>query len=278
MVKVYRPINLEDALHIRLSVHARVLAGGTDLMVKRGFLSAEEHPVLYISRLKELRQITSKKDELRIGAACTLSELLISTLLPDYLKGPLAEMASPAIRSIATIGGNICHASPAADMLPLLYALDAVLCLQSSAGEEAVAVQSFILGPGKTRLGEDQLLTEIRIPLAQGWRCTYRKVGMRRANSLSKLSFYALADRQTGRLRDIRIAFGAVAPTVVRCREAELAILSAKGLPLADHLQPILARYDKLLQPIDDVRSSRVYRRAIALRLLTQYLEKEMSV
>lgn len=278
MANVHRPLNLEDALDIRASGRALVLAGGTDFMLRRGRLLAEDRPVLLIGRLEEMRQVALCGDELRVGAACTLSQLLASPLLPDYLKGPLAQMASPAIRNVATIGGNLCNASPAGDALPMLYALDAALSLRSKAGEEVVSVRDFILAPGKTRLGGGQLLTEIRIPLRRNWRCTYRKVGTRRANSLSKLSFYAVADRWAGRLRDVRIAFGAVAPTVVRSREAEREILSGALPPTADQLRKTIARYDALLHPIDDVRSSHAYRRAVALRLLTQYLTEEMSV
>jgi CO/xanthine dehydrogenase FAD-binding subunit len=271
MAIAYRPLSLTEALRIRSSGNTQVLAGGTDLMVKRRRFSPVVCPVLLISQLEELRQIVRRGDELRIGASW-------SPLLPDYLREPLAQMASPAIRNVATIGGNLCNASPAGDALPMLYALDAMLYLQSEAGGEEVPVQDFILAPGRTRLHEAQLLTEIRIPLRRGWRCTYRKVGMRRANSLSKLSFYALSDRPAGCLRDIRIAFGAVAPTVVRSREAELEILSGISLPPEDQLRRALACYDKLLHPIDDARSSQVYRRAVSLRLLAQYLREEMSV
>lgn len=160
----------------------------------------------------------------------------------------------------------------------MLYALDGVLCLQSSAGIETMPVQDFVLGPGKTRIGEKQLLTEIQIPLQKNWTCLYRKLGMRRANSLSKLSFYALANHASGSLTDIRIAFGAVAPTVVRSREAELDILSAARLGDEGVLPRIINRYDGLLRPIDDVRSSREYRHKVSLRLLTQYLTEEMRL
>ena len=141
---------------------------------------------------------------------------------------PLNEMASPAIRNIATIGGNVCNASPAADTLPMLYALDASVCLQSAAGVEIVPVQDFILGPGRTKLDNNQILTEIRIPVRYNWTCTYKKLGMRRANSLSKLSFYAITLHTDDHLQDIRIAYGAIAPTVIRCQEAEREILSER--------------------------------------------------
>lgn len=274
MVSVYRPLNLREALCIRHTENAQVLAGGTDFMVKRRRFLSEKHPVLCISQLKELQQVYRCADSLCIGTACTIADLLSSSLLPQYIKEPLAQIGSPAIRNVATIGGNLCNASPAADALPMLYALDAVLCLASEGGEETVPVQDFILAPGVTRLGKGQLLLEIRIPIERDWQCLYRKIGMRRVNSLSKISFYAIADHLAGRTRDVRIAFGAVAPTVVRCREAEQEILSGMQLPGSAWLRPIIAHYDSLLQPIDDARSSRIYRRTVALRLLETYLTR----
>lgn len=276
MAIVYRPVSLWEALRVRSREHAQVVAGGTDWMLRRARSLAGDQPVLYVGRVKELQGIVLRGDTLCIGAACTLTDLLLSPLLPDCLKQPLAQMASPAIRNVATIGGNLCNASPAADAMPMLYALDAVLWLQSEGGGEMVPVQDFVLAPGRTGLGEGQLLTQIHVPLQRDWHCTYRKVGMRRANSLSKISFYALADRSPKGPVDVRIAFGAVAPCVVRNRKIEQEILSGAQPLSEDHLQRIITQYDKLLQPIDDARSSRVYRREISLRLLKQYLREEM--
>ena len=272
MAGTFQPINLKEALEFLHSQHALVLAGGTDFMLKRARLTREDRPVLCVGHLEELRQIKISGQELRIGAACTLTQLLQSPLLPEYLKRPIAGMASPAIRNIATIGGNICNASPAGDALPMLYVLDAVLCLQSASGKEELPIQDFILSPAKTCLGGNRLLGEIRVPLEQDWRCVYQKVGLRRANSLSKLSFYALARGRPERLEDVRIAFGAVAPTVVRSREAELGILAGTGI---NDLQQAKERYDRLIQPIDDARSNRGYRRAVSLRLLEHFLREE---
>ena len=273
---VSRPTRLEDALRALSQGNAQALAGGTDWMVRHG-RSAPGRPVVYVGRLEELRQVSLREGALRIGAACTLSQLLQSPLLPGFLKEPLALMASPAIRSVATLGGNVCNASPAADALPMLYALDAVLTLRSLSGAQEMPVSEFILGPGRTALRPGQLLVEVTVPLHRDWRCAYHKVGMRRANSLSKLSFCALSDAPPGGLRDVRIAFGAVAPTVVRSREAEEEILSA-GLPLGpEALGRAAARYDGLIRPITDARSSRDYRRAVCLRLLDRYLREEIT-
>lgn len=272
MAGTFRPINLKEALEFLDSQRALVLAGGTDYMLKRAQVPPNDRPVLCVGHLEELRQITISGEELRVGAACTLTQLLQSPLLPEYLKRPIAYMASPAIRNIATIGGNLCNASPAGDALPMLYALDAVLCLQSASGIEELPMRAFIQSPAKTCLGSNRLLREIWIPIGKDWRCMYRKVGLRRANSLSKLSFYALALGQPGRLEDVRIALGAVAPTVVRSREAELEILAESG---EKGLQRAKESYALLLQPIDDARSSSGYRRAVSLQLLERFLREE---
>lgn len=272
MAGALRPRDLKEALCFLQAQHMPMLAGGTDLMLKRKRLDSQEGRVLCIGHLEELRQIAREGEVLCVGAACTLTQLLQSPLLPDYLKRPISDMASPAIRNLATIGGNLCNASPAGDTLPMLYALNALLCLASASGEETLPVSSFILSPGRTKLGADQLLREIRIPLSPDWRCTWRKIGARRANSLSKLSFYALTKGPPGRLEDVRIAFGAVAPTVVRSLEAETEILAD---PNRGTLKRAAERYAPLIRPIDDARSSQAYRRTVSLRLLEHFLTEE---
>ena len=216
-----------------------------------------------------------EKEGLTIGAAIPMN--MVASFPETVKQYPLLvdaakSVASYQLRSRATIIGNICNASPAGDTLPMLYALDAILCLQSASSIEELPMRDFILSPAKTCLGSNRLLREIRVPLEQDWRCVYRKVGLRRANSLSKMSFYALARGRPERLEDVRIAFGAVAPTVVRSREAELEILAGTGI---NDLQQTKERYDRLIQPIDDARSNRVYRRAVSLRLLEHFLREE---
>ncbi|HSK68381.1 MAG TPA: FAD binding domain-containing protein [Candidatus Limnocylindria bacterium] len=277
MAAVRRPLSLGEALRILADGPMDVLAGGTDLMPRRARAPGPARPALCVGHLGELRHVGMAGDELRIGAACTLTELLDSPLLPPFLKQPLAGMAAPAIRNAATIGGNVCNASPAGDALPMLYALDAVLLLQSARGERLVPVRDFITGPGKTTLGAGELLAEIRVPLGREWRFAYHKVGTRRANSLAKLSLYALWDGDRGNLMDVRVALGAVAPTVVRSREAEEEALRGVRQGGEGFAAGVLARYGALITPIDDARSSRAYRRAVTLRLLERFLKEEMG-
>ncbi len=280
MVKTYRPLNLNEALQIINSEDTILLAGGTDLMVRHrswnGTLPRFERPVLLIGNLGELIGIEIKDNKLLIGAGTTLAAIISHPGIPEYIKIPLGQMASPPVRNIATLGGNICNSSPAGDSLPMLYALDAVLHLQSLAGTTEVEVNNFITGPGQNTLKSDQLLTRVEIPLKRCRAHYYRKIGTRKANSISKVSFYAVADYEPNRLNWVRIALGAVAPTVVRSRAAEN-LMAGAGKDELDAIIPAVSRiYQDLIQPLDDIRSTRAYRQEISLRLLEHYLGREL--
>ncbi len=281
MVASYRPVNLEEALEIRKNEQTLVFAGGTDLMVKHktwsGTVPGFMNTILFTGHLAELRQIFRDQQYLHIGAACTLSQILREPVVPEWIKRPFAEMASPAIRNMATIGGNICNASPAGDTLPMLYALDARLTLQSAGNTEYIAIKDFIAGPGMTSLKPDQILTEISIPATAYTCCYYRKVGQRKANSISKISFYAVNNSDTDRISQVKIAFGAVGPVVVRSAEAEALLQGIQKLRISDVTGEITAIYEKLINPIDDLRSSKTYRQKVALRLLEDYLARELG-
>jgi len=220
MVMAYQPRTLDEALVIRSEKQAIALAGGTDLLVRHrgwsGTLPAIERPVLFLNRIEALKTIERSEHTITIGAAVTLTELLETPALPPDLRSAIRQMASPTIRNAATLGGNICNASPAADTLPSLYAADAIVRLQRPGGQRDLPIRAFITGPGQTVLASDELLTEIQIPITAFNRITYRKVGTRKANALSKLSFVGLARIEASAIGDIRIAFGAVAPTIVR--------------------------------------------------------------
>ena len=280
MVDTFRPADLAQALRIMADTKVTVLAGGTDLMVRHktwsGVVPHFEHPVLLIGHLPELQGIEIRDQRLVIGAAVTLGAILEHPLVPDHIKSPIAQMASPPIRNLATLGGNIGNASPAGDSLPMLYALDACLQLESAQGRQNVAIPDFITGPGRTRLHPEQLLTAIEIPLIKCRAHYYRKVGQRQANSISKVSFYAAADYNSGRINWVRIALGAVAPTVIRSPAAEGLLAGLDASELKAVIPMVKKMFQELLSPVDDVRSTQRYRRETALRLLEHYLAREL--
>lgn len=280
MVDAFRPADLASALRIMADTNPMVLSGGTDLMVKHktwsGVVPHFDRPVLLIGHLPELQGIEIRDQRLFIRAAVTLAGILEHPLVPEHIKSPIAQMASPPIRNLATLGGNICNASPAGDSLPMLYALDACLRLESIQGRQTVTIHDLITGPGRIRLNPEQLLTAIEIPIIKCRAHHYRKVGQRQANSISKVSFYAAADYDNQRIDWVRIAFGAAAPTVVRSPAAEglLAGLDISGLKTV--IPAVISIYQELLSPVDDVRSTQRYRREVSLRLLENYLAREL--
>lgn len=281
MANACRPVSLEEALALRNREATTVFAGGSDLMVRyrqwSGVVPDFPGTVLFIGHLPEIRRIGREKDIWKIGAACTIAQILEDRGIPDHIKLPLLSMASPSMRNVATLGGNICNASPAGDTLPMLYALDAKLTLRSMDNTRTVAIADFITGPGKNILAADEILTEITIPPGDWPRAYYKKAGARKANSISKVTFYAVARFHGDRIADIRMAIGAAAPTVVRNREAEALLHNRDKSRVPALLETVTDHYAASLRPIDDLRSTEKYRRKTALRIMEHFLLRELA-
>lgn len=290
MVTVYRPDTLEQALD-KLAVGEHTLfSGGTDLMVRHsarpGITPDFEHDVVFLDAIEELQHITQieldpdlgaesgLQSGLCIGAGVSLHDIEINPLVPDVLRQSVANIAAPALRNRATMAGNICNASPAADSLPALYLLDAKLVLSSIHGQREMPIANFITGPGRTCLQQGEVLTHVVIPKADLPVTFYHKVGTRAANALTKLSVAGLAKVEQGKVVDWRVAFGAVGPTVVRSTVLEQKII---GQPIEMLREPlfidnILSCYSKIICPIDDQRSTAQYRHRVSLNLLERWL------
>lgn len=271
MVRLYRPESLKEALQMTSSNRCTIFAGGTDLMVKRRDLPQSETDILFISHLKELRGIKKIDDYLCIGAACTCRELAEHRKIPALMRNAFSMMASPGVRNFATIGGNICNSSPAGDSLPILYAFDADIILESKGGMRKLPIEQFISGPGKNVIRQDEILTTIVVPVKKFDIKTYKKVGTRKSTALSKLSFTGLAEMTGGSVSDIRLAFGAVGPTVVRSRNAEDMIIKMIREGRFDKGE-VRELYSSLIKPIDDQRSTAFYRKEVCLRLLEDFI------
>ncbi len=277
MVAAHHPARLAEAVALRAELGAIPFAGGTDLMVKlrrgAGALPGFSRPVLFLDRCEELRVISTADGTVELGAMLTLQALSESSLIHPSFREALLQMGGPALRTVATIGGNICNASPAGDTLPFLYAFDAVLTLVSPSGERNVGIAEFITGPGKTTLRQDELLESITIPSWNPTSSLWRKVGTRKANALTKVSVAAFADRDGRLIRRVRIALGAVAPTIVRLYELEAMLVNAG----AEQLDALNGSVDRVVQasvrPIDDQRSTAEYRRTVAAGLVTGFID-----
>ena len=280
MVNAYSPKSLKEALEAIVFTEYTVFAGGTDLMVKRkqwaGLLPIFDKPVIFISDLDELKQIRIEKGHLYIGAACTFSSLIESPLIPEFYKQVFMQIASPAVRNIATIGGNICNSSPAGDSLPLLYALDADLVIESSCRRVLMPIVDFITGPGRNILTSSDLVTAIKLPILDFEKTYYKRVSPRKSNALSKVSFVALANMENEVYKDIRIAFGSVAPTVIRSLDIEEEIITMSSQGDLD-INQIIRDYASLIKPIDDQRSTALYRKEVCKRLLLDFIENNVA-
>jgi xanthine dehydrogenase small subunit len=255
----------------------RPMAGGTDLMVQiTGELGPPPERVLDIWRLDELRGISLDDGRLVLGALTTYTDIRRSPLCAEVLPALVeaaATIGAAQIQNRATIGGNVANASPAGDTLPVLLAADAAMVLGSAAGEREVAATEFWPAYRRTALRPDELLLRIAIPLPPGRRVRFRKVGTRRAQAISKVVM-ALAWREDGGVwRDVRLALGSVAATTIRAHDTERVLEGAAARrETADHAASVLAAE---LQPIDDVRSTAEYRRAVAARVLHRLLRDE---
>jgi CO/xanthine dehydrogenase FAD-binding subunit len=276
LVEAYRPQNYKQALGLLGEKRLVAVAGGTDLMVKSGNQAGVSaglaQPVLFIGHLEELKEVEIDENQIRIGAACTYTQILENMNVPAILRTAVSRLATPAIRNAGTIGGNICNASPAGDTLPVLYALDASVVLESVDDTRTLPIEAFITGPGETVLKNNELLREVVVPKKSYNTVFYRKVGTGAVNSLSKVSFTGLADVRRGIVKDVRISFGAVSPNVVRSKKIE-SIITGKKTQVIEKMIPELCNlYSALIDPLDDQRSTARYRKAISLRLLEYFV------
>lgn len=257
----------------------RPIAGGTDVMVQlTGELGEPPERLLDIWGLDELRGITADDGMVDIGALTTYTELrrspIIAELLPA-LADAAATIGAAQIQNRGTIGGNVVNASPAGDTLPVLLALDASMVLESVSGRREVEAANFWPSYRMTARGDDELLVRVRIPLMPDRQVRFRKVGTRRAQAISKVVI-ALAWRSAsdgGAWIDVRIALGSMAATTVRAPAAEAALEGRQ--PTRDAADAAMAALAAELHPIDDVRSTADYRRAVAGRVLHRLIRDE---
>ncbi len=262
------------ALAARFGDDARFLAGGTDLVIqmRRGRL-APRH-LVSLCRVPGLDRI-AVDGSIALGAGVTHRALERSPFVRGALRG-LVEGAEVVgghqIRNMGTVGGNIVNASPAADVVPVLLALDARVTLVGSSGERTLPLEDFLLGPGRTARRPDELLTAISFPApGPGTATAFLKAGRRRAMEISVACVAACLTLDTGgRCVDARIALGAVAPTTMRARAAERVLAGQR--PTGDALREAGRAAAAECEPIGDVRASARYRRVLVETLVPRAL------
>ena len=274
MIQHFIPSNLNEALEILSKHNCFILAGGTDLMVRKhistGVLPHFEKDILYVMDLKELDYINLDSDKnIHIGASTRFIEIEESPLVPEIYKKVIREIASPNIRNMATMAGNIANASPAGDSIVPLVLNDADVVLVSVNGERTISVNDFILGVRKIDRKPDEMIKEIVLK-PQELNYFYKKVGSRKAESITKVSFLGAYRVEDGIIKDFRIAFGSVAIKVVRNTKVEKKYIGKSVKELK--VNQVVQDYAKLIAPITDQRSNKEYRHKVAMNLLKKFL------
>ena len=273
MSGVIFPRSLEE-LFARQERHpdAFLMAGGTDLLVRlRSFLPEQEKPFICLERIHELSEVRELPDGgIVIGGCVSFSRIAAHPLLRKrcpVLTRAAASAGGPAIRNMATIGGNIATASPAGDSLPPLYVLGAVLELVSAGGVRRLPVAEYITGPGMSSGGPGEVISKILIPSPDRFNLQhFEKVGRRKSLAIAVASLAAAIRLENDRVAEARFAWGSVGPTVVCCPEAEAALV---GRPLTEESLIVAAGHAReTVRPIDDIRATAAYRRAVAGNLL----------
>jgi len=268
----YTPVQLDEALQL-LAAHAaeaRVVAGGTDLLIEIEKGLRRPTVVIDITRLPDLDRIELRDGVCHLGPLVTHNQVVASTLLVERAY-PLAracwEVGAPQIRNRGTVAGNLITASPANDTITPLWALGAAVTLKSVRGERTLPLDQFFLGVRRTAMQPGELLIDISFPaLKPHQRGAFIKFGLRQTQAISVVNAAAVLGFEGDRVTEARITLGSVAPTIVRASEAEAFLI---GKVLTDD---VIAAAGELAvraaKPIDDVRASAAYRREL-VRVLT---------
>jgi CO/xanthine dehydrogenase FAD-binding subunit len=268
-----RPRSVGEAVDMLSADGARILAGGTDFYPALGE-RAPSGPIVDVSLLDALAAITVGPDAVTIGARTTWSAIARAQLprAVGALKAAAREVGSVQIQNLATVAGNLCNASPAADGVPPLLALDAAVEIASRAGVRRLPLRDFLSGYRKTALLPGEIVTAIVVPRTIDGASTFLKLGARRYLVISIAMVAAIVEADAaGRVTQARVAVGACSAVAERLGALEAALVGAAARPGLG----ALARPDHLagLAPIDDVRATAAYRREAALTLVRRALD-----
>lgn len=271
----HAPRTTQEAVELlaELGDDARLIAGGTDLLVQMKMERRHPAHLVSLQRIESLRTI-SQNGETTIGAATSIRALYQSPIAKLYacLQEACNWFSTVQIMYMATVGGNLCNASPAADSAPCLLVLDASVTLKSAGNERRVPLTEFFVAPGKTVMRPDELLTHVHIPRPrQNVGTAFIKIS-RVAADISQVCAAVRMERQGDRVRDARIALGSVAPTPFRALQAQTALAGETFNPaLAERVGHIAAQE---IKPIDDVRATRAYRQQVSAVIVRDALLK----
>ncbi len=279
----HQPATLDEALNLvdRYGVKGRLLAGGTEVIPKLRSRALCPEQLISVNRITELAKIEVRSNgELVIGAGARVSAVgRHETVRETYpgLSHACSVMATTQIRNMATVAGNLVNGSPCADTACPLLVYDARLVLASRGGRREVPISAFYKGPGQVDIAPNEILVEIVVPpIAAQTGSAYERISARSSVDMSAASVAALVTLDDkGQCCTVRVAMGAVAPTPLRCKQAEA--LLADQAPDPEHLSWSSMAVAKAAAPIDDVRATAAYRRAVLPVLAQRVLELSLT-
>jgi len=278
----FEPKILKEAVRLLVKYKrgARLLAGGTDLMIemKGGYVKPKY--MINLKKIKGLDKISfGKKEGLSIGALVTWSTLLSSKPIHQYypiLRETASLIGCPQIRNIGTIGGNICHASPSADSAPALMIYEAQCVVAGPGRERIIPIEEIFAGVQKISLKQGEILTGFHIPTPETEsKGCYLKFSPRKAMDLPIVGVGVLVRTSNGTFQDVRIALGAVAPTPIRAKKAER-FLSGKTID-DDTIRKAAEEAANESKPITDMRASREYRLGLVKELTYRAIKQSIA-
>ena len=277
-IEAYSPTTLKEALEIKRAHggEVTVIAGGTDLMVSMKLGTARPARIMDVTGIKELGTIGVRDGDLFIGACVTFSQLAENGLVAEktaVLHMASLEIGARQIRNMATLGGNVATCGPAGDSIPALWVLDAQVVVAGPKKQRTVPVREFNPCYRTSVLGKDEIIVGFRIPPLRGsYAGAFYKVGPRKAQAISKVSLACLARVKGPKLEDVRLAAGSVAPTVVGLWKTAAFLRNKKPGSATIERARNLAMEE--VAPIDDVRSTALYRKTVLGNLVARFLRQ----
>jgi len=281
----HAPPNLAEAIALlqKYDGKAKILAGGTDLLIRIRDRAIHPQVVIDLKQIPQLYGIHYEQDKgLRLGPLTLIRDIETSKIIREKF-GVLSQAAetlgSVQVRNKATVGGNLCNAAPSADMAPPLIGLDAEVKIAGRGKDKTLPLEAFFRGPGETALGPDEILIEISVPnMAPHSYGVYLKHGRRKALDLAVVGVASVLtmDSTLSKCEDIRIVLGAVAPTPMRAKKAEAVI---RGNDLSDSVINEAAKIAaEECSPISDVRGSEWYRRQVVEALVKRGINQALAM
>jgi CO/xanthine dehydrogenase FAD-binding subunit len=279
--RFFRPKELQELLDYKKKegTRARILDGGSNVLVYIKEGSIEDGTLVDVRSLESIKGIAARDGWIEIGAGEVIADVIESPVIKreaPFLAVALRKFANPLVRNMATLAGNIADSSPIGDSIPPLIVMGAEVVVASAAGQRTIRLEEFFTGPGANVLKGEEVILKVRFPLPRKGRGGHVKLGLRKGTSCSVASVAVWLVEDGGRVEDIRIAFGGVAPTPRRVPNTEAAFKAQKlDREAVDRLSAGVAEE---VNPITDVRGSAEYRRQVSVKILAKAVRQAMGL